>query len=696
MLDRFKKIAFSPFFHSLIISVIIFLFLPDAIDRYIITSEADGTAAGTNEIICFDDLDNDGFSEKISSFYCSDSLHAIQVFDKDNGIIGQWSLNKLIPGNAGRMHFSDYDHDGKKEVFAFSVFMDSLLLSCFNPSRNNEFILRERFVTLIKQDIPIGKMEISDILSADFTGDGNEELAFVVNNGSPFIPRQVFIYDLTNDSLWFSHTSGVALKTIGLIDMNNDGIPEITGNHTASANVPENDSIPYSDYSAWLFCFDRNLDFLFPPVEFPGIHSEIMTEPFTFNNNNYLAAFYNHTGSGTNEPCLILVDSSGNIAARALLPETTKTERFFFKWCGSDDKYYVTGNNGAIYRWDENLQFRKLTGLNLKIHSMPIASFDLDDDGENEVIMYIKGNKQMAVFRNEFTHPVVFKVPVPSKIKEPESFQIVLRKDQQPKLFVQIGDSYNMFSYRFNPMFYMRYPLYAAIYLVVTGLVFLLRFAQRMQMREKIKMREDIARLQMKAINQQIDPHFTLNAFNSIASLLKREKGETAYEYFMRFTDLIRISLVTTDEVFRTREEELTVVRNYLDLQKLRFGDRFNYEIIISEDVNPRQLIPKMIIQTYTENAVKHGFRETRSGGLLKVDVVVKDGYLEIAVQDNGMGRKKAGALKKESTGLGLAAMDRYIELLNRNYDLKIEKEIIDLADQNGEPAGTRVVIKIP
>jgi sensor histidine kinase YesM len=164
----------------------------------------------------------------------------------------------------------------------------------------------------------------------------------------------------------------------------------------------------------------------------------------------------------------------------------------------------------------------------------------------------------------------------------------------------------------------------------------------------------------------------------------------------MRFTDLIRISLVTTDEVFRTREEELTVVRNYLDLQKLRFGDRFNYEIIISEDVNPRQLIPKMIIQTYTENAVKHGFRETRSGGLLKVDVVVKDGYLEIAVQDNGMGRKKAGALKKESTGLGLAAMDRYIELLNRNYDLKIEKEIIDLADQNGEPAGTRVVIKIP
>jgi LytS/YehU family sensor histidine kinase len=242
----------------------------------------------------------------------------------------------------------------------------------------------------------------------------------------------------------------------------------------------------------------------------------------------------------------------------------------------------------------------------------------------------------------------------------------------------------------------MRYPLYAAIYLVVTGLVFLLRFAQRMQMREKIKMREDIARLQMKAINQQIDPHFTLNAFNSIASLLKREKGETAYEYFMRFTDLIRISLVTTDEVFRTLEEELTVVRNYLDLQKLRFGDRFNYEIIISEDVNPRQLIPKMIIQTYTENAVKHGFRETRSGGLLKVDVVVKDGYLEIAVQDNGMGRKKAGALKKESTGLGLAAMDRYIELLNRNYDLKIEKEIIDLADQNGEPAGTRVVIKIP
>jgi hypothetical protein len=696
MLKRLKVIIFSPFFHSFLISLIVILLLPDIFSKFTVKVIETGENTDSRELIFCNDLDLDGSSEEIHSFFSTDSLVAIQIFKSDGGFLEQWNMQGEIPGINRRIYITDYNHDSIKEIFVFGYKEDSLLLSCFNPYRKNEFLMHQRFITNLSRSDGKIDYEMSSVSSSDFNKDYCDELIFSVNKGKSFQPRQIFIYDIANDSLWRSPLTGVAFNDLKLIDLNHDGIMEITGDNCASGNVKENDSIPYSDYSAWVICYDQSFKVLFSPVEFKGIHSTIISEPIIKDTAEYLAAFYNHTGPLKNNPAMNIFDRTGKYIEKVYFPDSTKNERCFFRWPGHYSSYYITDDKGAVHCFTEDFKFRKVTEMGCSIHPKPEGCFDLDGDGNNEMIFFLADNKHGIIYREGFKDSVLLSLPVYIKKTNLYSCQLVEKKNTQPELFIQQGEVWQKYSYSFNKLYYFKYPIYVGIYIAILGLVFLIRYLQRLQIREKLELQSQIAQFQLKSFNQQIDPHFTFNAFNSIASLLKKEKGETAYNYFMQFTDLIRISLVTSDKIYRSLEEELKVVRNYLDIQKLRFTDRFNFEINISPEVSLKRMIPKMIIQTFTENAVKHGFRETKTGGILEIEITMKDEYLSIMIRDNGIGRKRAGELKSDSTGLGLSALDKYISLLNKYNALKIEKEIIDLYDETGRAAGTKVILSIP
>lgn len=696
MVRRLKEIALSPYFHSFLIATGIIAFLPDFFSRYVIEPKNSGSTAGVQEIIYFCDLDRDDTSERIASFLSSDSIHAIQIFGSDSGLIDQWNIHGRIPGSAKRIHFADFNRDGITEVFAFALKNDSLILSCFNPFKVNEYIVHERFIARIPHDDRPIDFEVSDILCADFNHDQSEELVFTLNNCTFYQPRVVCIFDIAADSLRLSQTTGIAFKSLKTVDLDNDGNPEITGGNESSGNHLKGDSTPFTNYSAWVVSYDGKFNFRFNPVEFPGIHSEIMTELYPAENPNQILVYYNHTGSESNEPFAGVYDISGKPAQKAFLPDQSKTERCLFRAGNNDDRYFVAGRNGFIYQLTGEFNFSKVAELGVDIHTKPMVVYDFDRNGKQEIVFKCSDNENAVITGSDFKYPVKFLLPQGSERAYPDSWQIKKKGNASAELFIQNGKVWQTYSYRFNFLYYLKYPVYLLIYLLTTGGVLLLRYMQRLQIKEKQALQSRIAELQLQSVNHQIDPHFTFNAFSSIATLLKKEKGESAYTYFMQFTDLIRLSLLSTDKIFRTLEEEISVVKNYLDLQKLRFGDRFSYEIHISPEIDLNRMIPKMIIQTFTENAVKHGFKETKTGGLLTIGIMKKNGLMEITVQDNGMGREKAGSYERTSTGIGLAAMDKYIALLNRQNDLKIEKEITDLYDDKGKAAGTRIVIKIP
>jgi LytS/YehU family sensor histidine kinase len=201
--------------------------------------------------------------------------------------------------------------------------------------------------------------------------------------------------------------------------------------------------------------------------------------------------------------------------------------------------------------------------------------------------------------------------------------------------------------------------------------------------------------LQLQGIKAQLDPHFTFNTLNSIASLIYLEDRHAAYDYMRKFTQLLRSMLNDAEKIYRNLGDEIEFVTTYLELEKLRFGEKFNYEIEIGEGVSKLEQVPKLVLQTFTENAVKHGIMPSLSVGLVKISVVREKDYLRITIEDNGVGRKNSAG-QSESTGKGLKLTGEFYEILNRLNKKPIRHVITDLYNASGDPAGTRVEVWVP
>ena len=222
------------------------------------------------------------------------------------------------------------------------------------------------------------------------------------------------------------------------------------------------------------------------------------------------------------------------------------------------------------------------------------------------------------------------------------------------------------------------------------------------QMRRKKLLAEENAKkmtqLQINSMKRLIDPHFTFNAINSIAAMVYKENREEAYTYFTKFSKLIRSVFDASDETTRTIKEEMAFIEDYLGIEKMRFKERFNYEIEIAPQVNYDWKIPKMMVQIYVENAIKHGLIARDSGGMIEVKLNTDANFLIITVRDNGIGRgsEAQNRTNPDSLGRGTSIMREYFNLLNKYNDEKIISETIDLRDADGNPAGTEVQVFIP
>jgi LytS/YehU family sensor histidine kinase len=108
------------------------------------------------------------------------------------------------------------------------------------------------------------------------------------------------------------------------------------------------------------------------------------------------------------------------------------------------------------------------------------------------------------------------------------------------------------------------------------------------------------------------------------------------------------------------------------------------------------QLIPKSCLQTYVENALKHGIAPLKQSGEIKIGITKQEKNLEIKVRDNGVGRANSSKTSSQSTGRGLKIMHQYYELFNKANKENISEEFIDLTDSEGNPTGTEVIIRIP
>jgi ligand-binding sensor domain-containing protein len=235
---------------------------------------------------------------------------------------------------------------------------------------------------------------------------------------------------------------------------------------------------------------------------------------------------------------------------------------------------------------------------------------------------------------------------------------------------------------------------------VVSGLTFLLIlfFTIRqilISQKRKAQAEKEKIELQLKTIKNQIDPHFAFNAINMIGSLVYKNDPDTVYDYFSKFAKLIRSTLQDSAKIARPLMDEIEFVKSYIEIQKTRFKEKFDYEIKLDEAIDLNIHVPKMIIQTYSENAIKHGLMHKKSKGNLIIDIAQQNSQIKITVTDDGIGRKQASLLSKSSTGKGMMIVSQIFGMYNKLNKHQISQEIIDLYDKNHKPAGTQVILTI-
>ena len=229
-------------------------------------------------------------------------------------------------------------------------------------------------------------------------------------------------------------------------------------------------------------------------------------------------------------------------------------------------------------------------------------------------------------------------------------------------------------------------------------IVILYHFTQRYKLARQKKAEYDkkMAEMKLLTVKNQLEPHFTFNALNSMAAVVLKEENLKAYDYLSKFSRMIRLSLEESEEILRTLKEEIDFVRHYLDIQKLRFDNKFDYQIYIQEELSLDFKVPKMIIHNYVENAIKHGIKHKKGSGWIKISLFEKDQYLNIFVEDDGIGRKKAREIGSDSSGKGLKTLREYCRIFNKYNSKKIRMQVNDLYDDSGRASGTKVEIAIP
>ncbi len=225
--------------------------------------------------------------------------------------------------------------------------------------------------------------------------------------------------------------------------------------------------------------------------------------------------------------------------------------------------------------------------------------------------------------------------------------------------------------------------------------------------RVKAEMQTKTTELEMQALRAQMNPHFIFNCLSSINRFILKNKTEEASDYLTKFSRLIRMVLNNSKEVFISLEDELETLRLYLEMEKMRFKNSFDYKFTFTDNVSTSSVfIPPLLLQPFAENAIWHGLMHLpdRQGGkqekgFLNFDFDAEKKFLICIIIDNGVGRTQAKLLKSKSAekqkSMGLKITTERLSLLNNNSNEQTFFTIEDLMDDNGNALGTRVHLKV-
>lgn len=257
------------------------------------------------------------------------------------------------------------------------------------------------------------------------------------------------------------------------------------------------------------------------------------------------------------------------------------------------------------------------------------------------------------------------------------------------------GPAQKLIQFSIIPPFYKQWYFFAILFIIGLFIVIVIYRRRLKNVNNKFTLQKRVNELEQKALSAQMNPHFIFNSLNSIQSFLLYQENDKAEKYLLKFSKLIRATLANSRETFITIEQEIDLLKNYLELEQMRFQNRFDFEIETSENLS-HILIPPMLIQPFVENAILHGLSKRAENGLLQISFIKQETFIQVRVSDNGVG------LNKEKThtqtghrSFGSDITKERMAIYEKNFNKSFRWEMNVNSDDKVFP-GVEVIIEIP
>jgi tetratricopeptide (TPR) repeat protein len=233
--------------------------------------------------------------------------------------------------------------------------------------------------------------------------------------------------------------------------------------------------------------------------------------------------------------------------------------------------------------------------------------------------------------------------------------------------------------------------------LLLIGLIFLL--INRQQVKRRLTLQKEVAEYEQKALHLQMNPHFVFNCLGSISSFIVQNGTDSALKYLSKFSKLMRLTLEYSKDSLIPIDKEIESLQNYLELEQLRFHDKFDFRIESSDKVEFNMGLPPLLIQPFVENAILHGLVPKEGNGTIYVDFDVDNGQLVCTISDDGIGITKSAAIKENSMkahkSMALEITKKRLEIMEATISKSAQIEIKEL-EENNKVVGTRVTLRLP
>jgi tetratricopeptide (TPR) repeat protein len=234
------------------------------------------------------------------------------------------------------------------------------------------------------------------------------------------------------------------------------------------------------------------------------------------------------------------------------------------------------------------------------------------------------------------------------------------------------------------------YFLLGSVVLMVLLFVFIVKALYSIKTKNK--------KIALQSLRREMNPHFIFNSLNSVNQFISENKELEANKYLTSYSNLMRNMMENSNKDFVTLNNEVEQLKKYLDLEHLRFNEKFDYEITIDDALDgDAVLVPNMLLQPHLENAIWHGLRYKEGKGFLKLDFKLKNNIVKVIVDDNGIGLTKSKELKttnqKVHESRGMTNTRERISLLNELYKKNISLKI---SEKENPETGTRIEISFP